>query len=56
MRKVLKKTDRGELWIEIASNLTLYHIEGENGYHVATNKPDVAKREWAKLNTGGPEK
>lgn len=57
MKRVLDKTDNGELWMEISAGLTVYHIDGLNGYHVATNKPAVAKREWAKLNTSrGAEK
>jgi len=57
MRKTLDKTERGELWMEFTAGLTVYHITGPDGYHVATNKPAVAKREWAKLNASrGAEK
>lgn len=57
MKRVLDKTDNGELWMEISAGLTVYHIDGAAGYHVATNKPAVAKREWAKLNASrGAEK
>lgn len=57
MKRILDKTDNGELWAEITAGLTVYHIDGLNGYHVATNKPAVAKREWAKLNASrGAEK
>lgn len=50
MRKILDKTDKGELWMEFTSNVTVYHIQPEHGAHIATNKPDIAKKEWRKLN------
>lgn len=56
MRKILDKTDKGEIWMEITAGLTVYHIQPENGAHIATAKPEIAKREWRKLNKGEPEK
>lgn len=56
MRRVIDRTSKGELWMEVTANLAVYHIEGADGYHVATNRASVAKAEWAKLNARGPEK
>lgn len=56
MKKILDKTDNGELWMEITAGLTVYHVSGPDGFHLAVTKPAEAKRAWAKVKAMGAEK
>ena len=56
MKRVLDKTERGELWMEVTAGLTVYHVEGPDGFHLAVTKPAEAKRAWAKVKARGAEK
>jgi len=65
MRKVIDAVAGGEIWMEIAAGLTVYHIDelDENGGVVrstAVSDPGKAKALWAKVKArataGVPEK
>lgn len=54
MRKLLDKSEKGELWMEITAGLTVYHVEGPDDFHLATTKMAEAKRSWGKVNREPP--
>jgi len=65
MRKVIDAVSGGELWMEIAAGLTIWHVDelDENGGVVrstAVSDPGKAKALWAKVKArataGVPEK
>lgn len=53
MRKMLDKTDDGEIWMEVVANKVLYHIEQYGGVHHVTALPSEAKKIWRKVNGHG---
>lgn len=54
VRKILDKSEKGELWMEITAGLTVYHVEGPDGFHLAVTNPREAKRAWEKVNRETP--
>lgn len=50
MRKIIDKTSKGELWMEIMAGLPTYHVKGENGDYLVTTSASEAKKHWKKIN------
>lgn len=56
MRKMLDKTEDGELWMEVVANKVLYHIEQNGGAHHVTALPSEARKIWRKVTGYGDGK